>query len=141
MHFSTIPVAQLNAMLRKIFVLCLFCFVVKGFPSHEEVKGNIIELAEKIADKISDGTSKKDEATKLCRAQFPEVPAYKDDFENRDKMFQAASDNLPGARCFIGCMSKTLDPQIFDSNGEIIIEKIQNNDGQQYTKVKFPMNF
>lgn len=112
-------------MFRKIIILFIFFCVVclaEAFPSIDEPSLGKNDITDKsIPEKILT----EPEAMKICFEKFPQIPLeISNDFENSTMVFEAGTRNVPGVRCFIECMAKTLMPEAVEESGKINVEKI-----------------
>lgn len=112
-------------MFRKIIIrfifFCVVC-VAQAFPSIDEPSLGKNDITDK---EIPEKISSEPEAIKICSARFPQIPHdIANDFENSTMVFEAGTRNVPGVRCFIGCMAKTLMPETVEESGKINVEKI-----------------
>lgn len=124
-------------MLRKCLVLILFYFTAQAFPSHDEPSetSKLMMKAYEIAIKTADGKPSIDNAINACSAQFPQIPeGTLKDAKDPEKLFKAASDNVPGVRCFIVCFGRILDPDTFTEDGEVNFDKLPSQPTEPVVK-------
>lgn len=111
-------------MFRELFILYLFCYVAQSFASvedkhepHDSFDNSIIQERRKAH------LAQTKANFKTCHAEVPELPHdLIDDPDDWTKLYNAAEEHVPGARCFVNCMTKFDEPTLFDANGRLNLE-------------------
>lgn len=77
------------------------------------------------------------EIAKNCHEQYPEVPDYVvGNVTDKNILLKAGDDNISGARCFYGCMVKSVQPKLVRENGEINLASLDQPQPPRLQKVK-----